>query len=132
MFSGLAAGDCARTHETDISNTNEINAGRIVSPLRARFCHYLAVLGTPHDRICAVRAKTEVTVYAGLGFLFVTLLGVGVFAERSVAKLIDESNGVVQTVEIKKSLEEMSSLLAELSTTATDSVSREVRETQTK
>jgi diguanylate cyclase (GGDEF)-like protein/PAS domain S-box-containing protein len=82
--------------------------------------------------MAAVRTKTEVTLYAGLGFLFMILLGIGVFAEHSVAKLIDESNGVVQTVEVKKSVEELSARLMELSTTATDSVSSEVRTTQTK
>src|SRR5439155_6514373 len=82
---------------------------------------------------CAtVRMKTEQTVYAGLGFLFLILLGIGVFADRSVAKLVDDSKAVVQTVEVKKSLEELSSLLTEIRTTGTDSVSIHIRETETK
>jgi hypothetical protein len=35
--------------------------------------------------------KTEQTVYAGLGFLFLILLAIGIFADRSVAKLVDDS-----------------------------------------
>jgi diguanylate cyclase (GGDEF)-like protein/PAS domain S-box-containing protein len=79
-----------------------------------------------------VRMKTEQLVYAGLGFLFLILLGIGVFADRSVAKLVDDSNAVVQTVEVKKSLDEMSSLLTEAQTTAPDSsMSTRIRAAQT-
>jgi hypothetical protein len=54
-----------------------------------------------------VELKTEHVVYAGLGFLFLILLGIGVFADHSVAQLATESKAVVQSVEVKKSLEEV-------------------------
>src|SRR5439155_11866429 len=80
---------------------------------------------------CAtVRMKTEQLVYAGLGFLFLILLGIGVFADRSVAKLVDDSKAVVQTVEVKKALEEVLSLLSEVRTPASESVAARVREAE--
>jgi diguanylate cyclase (GGDEF)-like protein/PAS domain S-box-containing protein len=77
-----------------------------------------------------VRMKTEQTVYAGLGFLFLILLGVGVFADRSVAKLVDDSKAVVRTVQVKKSLDELLSLLSDVRTTGTASTSTRIRETE--
>src|SRR5262245_32539285 len=78
----------------------------------------------------AVRMKTEQTVYAGLGFLFLILLGIGVFADRSVAKLVDDSKAVVRTVQVKKSLDELLSLLSDVRTTGTVSTSTRIRETE--
>jgi diguanylate cyclase (GGDEF)-like protein/PAS domain S-box-containing protein len=77
-----------------------------------------------------VRMKTEQTVYAGLGFLFLILLAIGVFADRSVAKLVDDSKAVVRTVQVKKSLDDLLSLVTEIRTTPADRVSNRVRETE--
>jgi diguanylate cyclase (GGDEF)-like protein/PAS domain S-box-containing protein len=76
-----------------------------------------------------VQLKTEQTVYAALGFLFLILLGMGVFADRSVARLVDDSESVVQTVEVNKSLEELSSLLTQLQINPRRSLPNSIRET---
>ena len=69
-----------------------------------------------------MRMKTEQLVYAGLGVLFLILVGIAVFADRSVSRLVDDSKSVVQTLEVKKSLEELLALLPELHPNAPDTV----------
>ena len=78
-----------------------------------------------------MRVKTEHVVFAGLGFLFLILLGIGVFADRSVATLVNDSKAVVETVEVKKSLEEVVALLGELRTPAAEPVAIRIRQTET-
>ena len=58
--------------------------------------------------------KVEHKVYVGLGLVFLLLIGTGVFANRSVVKLIADSQWVVLSLEVKKSLEELQSLVNEL------------------
>ena len=77
-----------------------------------------------------MRVKTEHVVFAGLGFVFLILLGIGVFADRSVATLVNDSKAVVETVEVKKSLEEVAALLGELRTPAAESVAIRIRQTE--
>lgn len=62
--------------------------------------------------------NTEQKIYIGLGLLLVILIGIGVFADRTVVKLVDDSKAVVQTVEVKKSLDDLSAALTELSANA--------------
>jgi diguanylate cyclase (GGDEF)-like protein/PAS domain S-box-containing protein len=73
--------------------------------------------------------KTERKVYVGLGFLFLILFAIGVYANRSVATLVDHSDFLVQTAEVKDSLEDLSSLLTEFQSNRDNSVGNSIRAT---
>ncbi len=65
--------------------------------------------------------KTEQMVYVSLGFLLLILLEIGVFADRGVIRLVDDSKGVVHTLEVRESLDQLLALLTELRPNAPDS-----------
>jgi Diguanylate cyclase, GGDEF domain len=100
-----------------------------VSPLDARFCHYLKVLGSPHCRTsrCANEDRTDRLRRFGLSFPVSS--GDRFFADHSVAKLVDDSKTAVRTVQVKKSLDDLLAQLSEVRTTDTASTSTRIRAT---
>src|SRR5215467_9145037 len=73
-----------------------------------------------------MRVNVEQKVYIGLGLLFALLLGIGLFADRTVAQLVNDSKWVENSLEVKRSVEELPALMNEIQTTKNRALSKRV------
>src|SRR5215467_13624849 len=73
-----------------------------------------------------MKINVEQKVYVGLGLLFALLLGIGLFADRTVAQLVNDSKWVENSLEVKRSVEELPALLNEIQTTKNRALSKRV------
>src|SRR5437870_2192672 len=70
-------------------------------------------------------------VYIGLGLLFVLLLAIGVFADRTVVQLVADSKRVQHSLDVKKSVDELQSLIADVQAIKNVAVSKRIQVTIT-
>jgi diguanylate cyclase (GGDEF)-like protein/PAS domain S-box-containing protein len=74
-----------------------------------------------------MRVTVEQKVYIGLGLLFALLLGIGLFADRTVAQLVNDSQWVENSLEVKRSVEELPAWMNEIQTTKNRTLSKRVQ-----
>ena len=76
-----------------------------------------------------MRVKVEQKVYIGLSVIFVLLLGISLFVDRTVAQHISDWKWIERSLEVKRSAEELPLLITEIQATKNRGLSKRIEGT---